>query len=207
MLVEFRASSGARLCDALVSRGWRYFESTSPVGRVNGLCVLSRTPIVCIHPCPAPKENSERWLEVSFPAHNFGVGLLHIVAAESKGKCEGKTSFWNAVLQAAHNRLAEPFLFIGDFNTGAPFTDEVGNTFACAEHFAKLSAFGWTDMWRHYNRETREGTWYSSKGNGFRLDHAFASPSLRPRIASCRYSHVEREAKVSDHSILIVEVD
>src|ERR1035437_10334623 len=39
------------------------------------------------------------------------------------------------------------------------------------------------------------------------LDHAFATPSLTPRITSCRYSHVEREAAISDHSIVIVEIE
>ena len=45
------------------------------------------------------------------------------------------------------------------------------------------------------------------RGNGFRLDHAFATPSLRSRITSCRYSHAERDAGISDHSIMIVEVE
>ena len=39
-----------------------------------------------------------------------------------------------------------------------------------------------------------------------RLDHAFATPALLPRITACRYSHAEREAKVSDHSALILEI-
>jgi exodeoxyribonuclease-3 len=56
-----------------------------------------------------------------------------------------------------------------------------------------------------------ECTWYSklkggARGNGFRLDHAFATPSLVPRITTCRYSHVVREAEISDHSIMIVEI-
>jgi hypothetical protein len=38
------------------------------------------------------------------------------------------------------------------------------------------------------------------------VDHAFATPSLMPRITSCRYSHVEREAGISDHSVVIVEI-
>jgi len=28
-----------------------------------------------------------------------------------------------------------------------------------------------------------------------------------PRITSCRYSHIEREAGISDHSVLILEVE
>jgi len=33
-----------------------------------------------------------------------------------------------------------------------------------------------------------------------------SSPSLLPRITACRYSHAEREQKVSDHSPLILEI-
>ena len=87
---------------------------------------------------------------------------------------------------------------------------EGGDRFAIAEHFGKLSACGWMDM--HHNPGTTEWTWYSmlkgsARGNGFRLDHCFATPSLVPRIASCWYSHGEREAGVSDHSLVIVDVD
>jgi hypothetical protein len=32
-----------------------------------------------------------------------------------------------------------------------------------------------------------------------------ASPTLAPGIATIRYSHVERDLRVSDHSILCVE--
>ena len=90
--------------------------------------------------------------------------------------------------------------------------DETGKTFVCAAHFAKLSSLGWTDLWRHHNSGATEWTWYSKlkggvRGNGFRLDHAFTTPSLRSRITSCKYSHAERDAGISDHSMLIVEVE
>ena len=122
-----------------------------------------------------------------------------------------KTRFREAVLQAAESRLQEPFLFVGDWNTGAHRRDETGKTFVCSEHFGRLSALGWKDMWRHHNPGITEWTWFSKlkggvRGNGFRLDHAFATPSQIPRITSCRYSHVEREAGISDHSIMIVDI-
>ena len=62
-------------------------------------------------------------------------------------------------------------------------------------------------MWRLHHPGVTEWTWYSNHGNGFRIDHAFATPTLQPRIAACRYSHAEREAKISNHSLLIVEVE
>ena len=61
-------------------------------------------------------------------------------------------------------------------------------------------------------RRPTEYTWYSTlkggvRGNGFRLDHAFATPRLAPRVKACRYSHVERDAGVSDHSMVLVEME
>ena len=75
---------------------------------------------------------------------------------------------------------------------------------------ARLSALGWVDVWRHFHGDVTEYTWYSlpkggAPASGFRLDHAFATPSLLPRITACRYSHAERERKVSDHSPMILE--
>jgi exodeoxyribonuclease-3 len=212
-LTEYRAGSGAPLCAALIERGLPYVETTDPTGNRDGIAVLSRAPIR-LKPCPAPPESQFRWLDIDLPEYGFGIGVLHIMAAGSSAKSPctvAKTRFWDTVLQAAEARLREPFLFVGDWNTGAHRLDESGKTFVCVEHFAKLSTLGWTDLWRHHNPGATEFTWYSVKGgirrNGFRVDHAFSTPALMPRITSCRYSHSERDAGVSDHSMLLVEVD
>lgn len=212
-LTEYRTKPSAMLCATLRARGWCHIESTNPVGTDNGICVLARTPLRRSRPCPAPPENAVRWLDIDLPEYGFGIGVLHILTAvpgmnEPAGAA--KTRFWNAVLTAAEARLGEPFLFVGDFNTGAPYVDEPGRTLACAEHFARLSDLGWTDLWRHLHGEAAEYTWVSHSrdgipGNGFRIDHAFATPGLLPHIRDCRYSHSEREAGISDHSIIVVE--
>jgi exodeoxyribonuclease III len=214
-LSEFRSRSGVALTAALKVEGWPYAETTNPVGIDNGICVVSRTPMIRTRPCAAPPENRVRWLDIDLPEHGFGLAVLHILCSvprvRDQVRGEAKTRFWNAVLGAAEARLREPFLFIGDFNTGAHGEDETGKTFYCAEHFGNLSALGCTDLWRHHNPGVTEWTWYSkfkggAPGNGFRLDHAFATPSLTTRVRGCTYSHVEREAGVSDHSMVIVEV-
>lgn len=52
----------------------------------------------------------------------------------------------------------------------------------------------------------REFTWYSKPwNNGFRLDHALVSRSLDAKITEVRYSHAEREAGVTDQSIMVVQ--
>jgi exonuclease III len=43
-------------------------------------------------------------------------------------------------------------------------------------------------------------------GKGFRLDYAFLSPALGDKLKAVRYSSLERENKLSDHSMLIVEI-
>jgi exodeoxyribonuclease-3 len=211
---EFRARPGAVLLAELGERGWPYAETTEPLVNQNGIAVFSRTPLRRIRPCLAPGEHEARWLEIDLPEYRCGLAVLHIMAASGRRHPSGeaKACFWNAVLEAAQARRGEPFLFAGDWNTGAHRIDEAGRTFICAEQFRRLSAIGWTDLWRHHNPGITEWTWYSkrkggARGNGFRLDHAFASQSLGPRVTSCRYSHVEREAGISDHSLMIVELD
>ena len=215
-LSEFRANSGARLSSVFASNGWRYLQSTNPVGREHGLCVISRTPMVRGTRCLVPQESCLRWLEVEFPEYGFGVGVVHIPCSTQKRKSrmqdEPKARFWDAILRSAEGRLDERCLFIGDFNTGAHGVDEQGKTFVCAEHFAKLSSLRWTDAWRQHNPDTTEWTWYSRRkggvrGNGFRLDHAFATPTLKPRLSACRYSHEERERGASDHSVLVLDIE
>jgi exodeoxyribonuclease-3 len=213
-VTEFRTMPGAALCAAMTERGLPYVEITSQTWDQDGVAVFSRTQMRRSLLCPAPPESQNRWLEIDLPEHGFGVGVLHIMAAGSSAKSPAtaaKTRFWDALLQAADARLHQPFLFVGDWNTGAHRVDESGKTFICAERFAKLSAMGLTDLWRHHNPGVTEYSWFSkfkggARRNGFRVDHAFATPSLGPRVTSCRYSHVERNAGVTDHSMVIVEV-
>ena len=213
-VTEFRARPGLALCASMKERGWPHVETTDPSENQNGIAVFSRTPLRRTRPCPAPSADLARWLDIDLPEYGFGMSVLHIMAAGSNKKHPtnvAKTRFWEVLLQAAESRLQEPFLLVGDWNTGAHRIDETGKTFVCAEHFCRLSALGWADMWRYYNPGITEYTWYSklkggARGNGFRLDHAFSTPSLAPRVVSCRYAHAVREAGTSDHSLVIVEI-
>lgn len=211
-LIEYRTAPGKELCRMLADGGWRYSSSTTPADNGNGLCLLSQAPLRARPAPPVPRENAARWLDADLPTHGFGIGVLHIPGSSTKLNGAAKLRFWEAVLAAAQSRRDEPFLFVGDLNTGAHFIDEAKATFHCAKQFADMTgALGWIDLWRAFNGSMTEHTWYSLRkgggvGNGFRLDHAFASPKLWPRVVSCRYSHGEREAQASDHSVLVAEI-
>ena len=73
--------------------------------------------------------------------------------------------------------------------------------------FQRLLDLGWVDAWRAVHGARREYTWFSPRrGYGIRLDHAFLSPAMAARLADCRYSQAEREAGLSDHAALVLDV-
>lgn len=120
---------------------------------------------------------------------------------------ERKRPVFDFLLNLPGEYLNQRTLLIGDFNTGRHYEDETGATFLCVDHFEALLAQGWMDAWRSRNPESREFSWYSrGYQNGFRLDHALASPSLDARIKVVSYSHQERLDGISDHSMMIVDL-
>lgn len=68
-----------------------------------------------------------------------------------------------------------------------------------------LRELGYVDAFRSlHGYEAREPSWtwrrIAGHGGGWRLDHIFTSPALRP--VACRYHHDWRERDLSDHSAL-----
>jgi len=96
----------------------------------------------------------------------------------------------------------ESCLAIGDFNTGLHYLDEAGASFICADSFESLKDDGLVDSWRSRNPTAKEFSWYSSQGNGFRIDHAFCSPLMDQKVSNIRYIHSPRELKITDHRSL-----
>jgi len=109
-------------------------------------------------------------------------------------------------LKTAINDAGDPALVMGDFNTGIHYQDETGKSFACADSFESLKDIGLVDSWRVRNPLLREFSWYSSQGNGFRIDHAFCSKELDQKVSNVEYIHTSRELKMTDHSALVVEI-
>jgi exonuclease III len=118
-----------------------------------------------------------------------------------------KIPVFEFVIGWAAQRVQTPALIIGDLNTGKHLLDEVGKTFVVPQYLERLEAIGFVDGWRLFHRDAREFTWFSSKGNGFRVDHVFLSPQLIAVARQVRYSHKERLAGISDHSVLLAEIE
>jgi exonuclease III len=100
-----------------------------------------------------------------------------------------------------------PALIMGDLNCGIPFEDSDTKTFDNTHLFQALIKQGWEDSWRSRHAKAREFSWISAKGNGYRYDHCLATSQIDSRIMSIEYDHSVREAKLSDHSALLLDVD
>ena len=130
-----------------------------------------------------------------------------------------KRLFWEALIRFAKEKMAheENAVILGDFNTGLNTVDKEAGTgdFHLSECMQALidlqDAHGqtWVDAWRRFHRRQSPAdyTWYTPGGLGYRLDYAFLSPVLDDNLKTARYSHIERENGLSDHSMLIAETD
>ncbi|MCC6677304.1 MAG: endonuclease/exonuclease/phosphatase family protein [Phycisphaerales bacterium] len=201
VLTEYRRTVGGQIRAVLDDHGWRHQVSTEPAQGVNGILIASRWPLE-FRPFEAA-EASGRLLQAVLPQADTTIIAAHV---PDRSAPRARTGCWRALLNLARACRAGDAIVLGDFNTGRHQLDESGATFNCTALLGELSAMGYADAWRLMNPDGREFSWRSSIGNGFRIDAAFVSPSLRPRVRAASYSHAERENRVSDHSALLLSL-
>ncbi len=203
VLTEYQTTCGEAIRSGLLQEGWPYQVSSEPPPKTNGVLVAARIPIE-VQPRQANMPIPHRWVEVCLPDQNLRLVGLHTPTSADK---QGKKDFWTFVVEFSAARVNDRCVLIGDFNTGLPL-DAEGEPFIYGEYMEALTKLGWVDAWRQtHGPEKREFTWYSSAGNGFRLDYAFLSRGLARHLWDAFHSHPEREQGVSDHSALVIELD
>jgi exonuclease III len=201
-LIEFVPSNAAPLLQSLQDSGFEHQVCTDRNGFDYALCVLSKTPITALPSGNVLLDDSGLLLKIMLPAHGFSVGVIHVPTKSKKGM----KAYLSALVQFARQNMGDPLLLVGDFNTGIGPADGPLNNFGDVDRFVALQDAGLTDVWRRFHGNRIEHTWCRG-GKAYRIDHALASPGLLPRIRACRYSHEERIDGISDHSLLIVEIE
>ena len=96
-------------------------------------------------------------------------------------------------------------LVAGDFNTGNNELDSEGAKFICANEFNILSDEILNDAYRIHNNTQKDYSWYSNKGNGFRVDHILVSDDIKNKIISVKYDQSTRKG-VSDHAAMLADI-
>ena len=199
VLSEYRGGDSAlRLCEALHRLGYRHVTSLRPPPGKTGVLVAARRRFRAYAALTEALPEPYRLVHVEIGRLSLcGVYMPNLLA---------KVPYWEAVVASLALRADGLALAIGDFNTCRAYVDEPGAVDRCAYFMDRVAELGFCDLWRHRYPEGREFSWYSHRGNGFRIDHAFLSPALAKRAGAVRYSHDERLSGLSDHSPLILDL-
>jgi exonuclease III len=199
VLSEYRNGlAGARLRAALATLGYRWQSKQEPPAGANGMLIAARLGFRELGPVSTAVPEPWRMLEVA-------VGRLRVTGIYMPN-LRAKVPYWEALIAGLATRAGERVLAVGDFNTCRALLDEQGATDVTAHFLDRIEAAGFRDEWRRLFPERREFSWFSHRGNGFRIDHAFFSDRLARRAGAIRYSHIERESGLSDHSPVVIDL-
>jgi exodeoxyribonuclease-3 len=216
-LCEFRSTPPSQsLADALAAQGLTFQIAAIDPHKPsrNGMLVASRWPLRLVRALAAPEEPC-RWLMVRIGAPiPFTLGAMHIPLMASGHK----EPYLCAVERLIRGWRRGPGLLIGDTNAGRPGIDEQSSVFGprMTAWFDEFDKHGWADAFRHLHGDARVYTWYSpNRGNGFRLDQAFVSRHLLPRLRQAGYEWGQprdtgievHRAILSDHAALLLDFD
>lgn len=198
-LSEYRGGdSGRRLRAALDAIGYRHATALVPPPGRCGVLIAARCAFRDRGAVAAGVPEPYRMLGAEFSGFSLaGIYMPNLLA---------KVPYWDALIAFLRNDGGQPVLAVGDFNTCRPYLDEAGAIDRTAHYMDRIAQIGFCDLWRRRNPELREYSWFSTRGNGFRIDHAFLTEPLAAYAGAIRYSHEERLAGISDHSPLILEL-
>lgn len=199
VLTEYRHNTNAQpLQDGLELLGHSLVSCSVTAPRQNGVAIFARVPGRPLFVEPLPHGHEHR---IAGPL----LGDLAVLGCYFPQK-QAKAELFGYLSQLAPSIIDAPAIIAGDLNTGIHGLDEDGATFYCEPGFRGLLDSGFSDAWRARHPAAREYSWYSSAGNGFRVDHILASRSADARIRSIEYDHRPRDARVTDHSALVAEL-
>ena len=199
VLSEYRGGqSAARLLAVLDALGYHYATTLMPPLGRTGVLIAARCAFHEHGTLSIGLPEPYRMVSVGFASFRLvGVYMPNLLA---------KVPYWEALIAALLGDCRGAALAIGDFNTCRPYLDEAGAIDRTAHYMDRIGEIGFCDLWRRRNPAVREYSWFSTRGNGFRIDHAFLSATLAARAGSIRYSHDERLAGLSDHSPRILDL-
>jgi exodeoxyribonuclease-3 len=193
VISEFRRNTpGDQLIEALRQAGFSHIHRNNTDSKQNTVMLATKqaSTLLKIDGC------SNEWSLIGISW--AGLQLVGTYFPQRKDKA--------GVFNTLETIASGDLLAIGDFNTGSNVLDSEGAKFHCADQFVNLANTTLTDLWRTHNGElAKEYSWYSSAGNGFRIDHALAGMTATSRCINSYYDHSTRDT-LTDHSALIVEL-
>lgn len=198
ILTEFRNNQNKPIFEnGLKDQGYKFLKTLDVEPKLNSVLVASKKEFES-EEFPGLGIHKQRVIKIK-------IGQYKIYGCYFPGK-DFKKEIFEFLLSEIDKDGIENLIITGDINTGKHFLDEKGATFYHSDYLEKIEEKGLIDAWRKVHGEKREFTWFSNAGNGFRLDHFFIDQNSSKKITKCEYKHIYREKKISDHSMMILEL-
>ena len=198
VLTEFRNNDNApKMQTALADLGFIHQYTTTADAKKNSVLIASKEKYSS-KTFPELGDHSQRVIKVSNNDYS-------LYGCYFPGNDDKKYVF-DFLLKEIKSNPTEKIIITGDINTGKHFIDEKGATFFHADYLDKIENENLYDAWRHIHNDKKEFTWYSNVGIGFRIDHFFVHNDLKEKVKSCDYIHDYREQKITDHSMMTLEL-
>lgn len=196
VLSEFRNNmSGLKLRNSLLLNGFRYQAVSSAKADANSVLIASKLPFNSHLYIDIDKEYAANVIMAEFAAFNlYGCYLPH----------KKKHKLFDFLINEAQKE--KPIIIAGDLNSGINGVDQKGSSFWYEDEMKKLDKLGVKDAFRAKHGDVKEYSWYSHQGNGYRYDHTLVDETLLPIVKNCFYYHKVREDKLSDHSVMVLEL-
>jgi exonuclease III len=213
---EYRDNDSGALLRAEAERAGLRYQASAPAQRGNGVLVVAAEPFAAF-------ANPFGLGDDEYPNAVLKVRLggLHVYGVYLPGQ-DRKRPHLRCLIAAAkyHNEAGDSAICIGDMNSGRNETDieinvrsgKIRDSFSTADLYQELEMY-WTEAWAYTHPDEYEFSWYPFRRDadyrsraGWRIDKAFLSPELLPRLRAAEYDHVLRLDRLSDHSGLLIEL-
>ncbi|MBI4638363.1 MAG: endonuclease/exonuclease/phosphatase family protein [Candidatus Rokubacteria bacterium] len=180
-----------------------------PAGRVGGVWLASRWPLTEVDRAPLGDDPRVAGRIAAARIRAPAIGAVRVVAVYVPTRARGravKDHFLRALLRRLPDWLDGPLIVTGDFNLCLDPIDEQRPFLLAWERarMRQLLDLGLVDAFRALHPGLRHYTWFSHRGNGWRIDHALVSRDLRPRLARCRIVDRARTSRASDHAAVLL---
>lgn len=196
ILSEFRNNkSGLHLRNGMLKLGYWHQFFSGAIDNDNTVAIFSKLPCGSAIFPKCDVNFPHAIIKVSFEVFDiYGVYLPH----------KKKHELFPFLLDQITYK--KPIIIAGDFNTGKNYIDQKGDSFWYSEYLEAFEEKGCVDAFRHVYQDAEMYSWYSHQGNGYRYDHTYIHKSLTPIIKDCNYISKWREAKLSDHSPMVLSL-
>lgn len=199
VLTEFRNNQNkSTIENGLKEFGYSYIKTLNVEPKLNSVLIASKKEFES-QDFPNLREHKQRVIRIDVEGYK-------IYGCYFPGQNLKKEVF-EFLLSEMEDSGIENIIITGDINTGKHYLDEKGATFFHSDYLDKFEEKGLVDAWRKIHGDKREFTWYSNAGNGFRIDHFFVDGQLSERITNCEYIHEYRVNNISDHSMMVLELN